>query len=326
MRRLSVVAAAIAAVGVLVVARAGGGPAAPAGGSVACGSATRATIATADATVTTAIDRNERWGTGVAFDFTQVSGASDLLSAVAADDRAAALTAVSRIVFHPVWHIVRLRALDTAGHLLADVGGPYVIAPVPGVLRVDGRVIGSFLMSVQDDKGVTRLESLFVGNRVGIYLGGKLVAERGGNLPMTRPAGPALSLGGVAYHVVTRTYPAFPTGRLAEVMLLAPPALSLTAETCAAVRAGEFGRVAERLARLTPGLSQNYDGYANSAHIYTGAEFFVRDGATQLASSGGAGPAVIPKRGSVSYLGRHWLVFSFEPHPPTRVYLLIAPA
>jgi hypothetical protein len=326
LRRLSVVAVALATAGVLVAALAGGGGAASAGGSAACGSATRATIATADATVTTAIDRNERWGTGVAFDFAQVSGATDLLSAVAADDRAATLTAVSRIVYHPVWHIVRLRALDAAGRILADVGGPYVIAPVPGVLRSDGRVIGSFVMSVQDDTGVTRLESLFVGNPVGIYLGGKLVAERGGDLPTSRPGGSAVSRGGVAYHVVARTYPAFPTGTLTEVMLVAPPAASLTAQTCAAVRAGEFGRVAERLARLTPGLTQNYHGYATSAHIYTGAEFFVRDGARQLASSSGAGPAVIPTSGTVSYLGRHWLVFSFETHPMTRVYVLIAPA
>jgi len=32
-----------------------------------------------------------------------------------------------------------LRVLDAAGHILADVGGPYVIAPVTGVLRSGGR-------------------------------------------------------------------------------------------------------------------------------------------------------------------------------------------
>ena len=85
--------------------------------------------------MTTDIYRNELAGTEVSFDLEQITGAADLLSAVAGHDRAGALKAVSRIVFHRHWHIVRLRALDASGHLLADVGGPYVIAPVSGVLR-----------------------------------------------------------------------------------------------------------------------------------------------------------------------------------------------
>jgi len=57
-----------------------------------------------------------------------VTGAADLLSAVAADNRAATRKAVSRIVLPPTWHIVRLQALDASGRILADIGGPYVIA------------------------------------------------------------------------------------------------------------------------------------------------------------------------------------------------------
>ena len=84
--------------------------------------------------------------------------------------------------------------------------------------------------------------------------------------------------------------------------------------------------MAARLAVLAPTLTQHYYGYAATVRIYTGAEVFVRDGARQLTSSGGSGPAVLPTSGTVSYQGRSWLVFSFEPSPPTRVYLLIAPA
>ena len=40
-----------------------------------------------------------------------------------------------RIVYHPFWHIVRLRVLDASGRVLADFGGPDVIAPVSGTLR-----------------------------------------------------------------------------------------------------------------------------------------------------------------------------------------------
>ena len=74
---------------------------------------------------------------------------------------------------------------------------------------------------------------------------------------------------------------------------------------------------------------QHYYGYAFWVQIYTGAEVFVRDpDGTQLTSSigAGAGPAVLPASGTVSYQGQNWLVFSFTPYPPTRVYMLIAPS
>jgi hypothetical protein len=333
-RRLRIVAVALAAGGLALAALAGGGRAALAGGgraplasaSAGCSKSTVATIADADATVLTDIYRNELAGTEVSFDLAQITSAADLLSAVGADNRAATLKAVSRIVFHPHLHIVRLRALDAAGHVLADVGGPYVIAPISGVLRSGGRVIGRFVMSVQDDAGVTKLESHFVGDPIGIYLGGKLVSERGANLPATPPSGSSLTLGGVSYRPVAETYNAFPTGTLDAVILVPPAAGSLTKEPCTTVRAGEFGRVAERLAQLASSLTQHYHGYAVTVHNYTGAEVFVRQGTKQLASSGGSGPAVIPTSGTVSYPGNSWLVFSFEPRPSTHVYLLIPPS
>jgi hypothetical protein len=302
-----------------------GGPVASAA-SAACGVSTVATIAAVDAAVTTDIYRNELAGTEVSFDLRQVTGAADLLTAVTKGDRAATLKAVSRIVYHPAWHIVRLRVLDAAGHLLADVGGPYVIAPVPGALRSSGRLVGSFVMSVQDDAGVTKLETHFVGDPIGIYVAGKLVAELGASFPSAPPSGSGLTLGGVSYRVVAQTYNAFPAGTLSAVILVAPPTASLAAQPCAVVRAGEFGRVAARLAVLAPTLTQHYYGYASTVHSYTGAEVFVRDGAKQLAASGGPGPPVLPTGGTVSYQGRSWLVFSFEPSPPARVYVLVPPA
>ena len=117
------------------------------------------------------------------------SSAPDLLAAVASHDGAGALEAVTRLVFHPHWHIVRLRVLDVAGHVLADVGGPYVIAPVAGVLRSGGRVAGSFVMSVQDDVGVTKLETRFVGDPIAIYVGGRRVASLGASFPLMAAAG-----------------------------------------------------------------------------------------------------------------------------------------
>ncbi len=326
LRPLSVAAVVLASAVLAAGALARGAPVVSAGAGAACGASTLATIAAVDATVTTDIYRNELAGTEVNFDLRQITAAADLLTAVTKGDRAATLRAVSRIVYHPAWHIVRLRVLDAAGHILADVGGPYVIAPVPGVLRSGGRLVGSFVMSVQDDLGVTKLETRFVGDPIGIYLKGKLVADLGASFPSTPPTGSGLTLSGVGYRAVAQTYDAFPAGTLSAVILVAPPKGSLARQPCAVVRAGEFGRVAARLAQLAPTLTQHYYGYATTVRIYTGAEVFVREGARQLTSSGGPGPTVLPTSGTVSYQRRSWLVFSFEPRPPTRVYLLIGAA
>jgi hypothetical protein len=221
---------------------------------------------------------------------------------------------------------VRLRVLDSSGQLLADVGGPYVIAPVSGVLRSGGHIVASFAMSVQDDAGETKLETRFLGDPIGIYVSGRLVAERYGNLPSSPPRRAQLTLGGVSYRPVSETDNAFPSGTLDEVVLVAPASAAVATRSCAAVRTGEFGRVAERFAKLAQSLSQHYPGYATTVSIYTGAEVFVRAGARQLASSGGAGPASLPTSGTVSYRGKSWLVFSFEPAASTHVYLLVPPA
>jgi hypothetical protein len=42
---------------------------------------------------------------------------------------------------------------DARGTGLADAGAPNAIAPVQGVLRLAGRTVGSFLMSLQDAPG-----------------------------------------------------------------------------------------------------------------------------------------------------------------------------
>lgn len=333
-RRLTAVAAAITALGAatLGVGRAAGKSP---GTSLACGeAAAAAAVASVDASVANHIYGNELAGTEVSFDLAQITGAADLLAAVATADRTAALAAVSRIVYHPAWHIVRLRAIDASGQILADVGGPDVIAPVSGPLVLRGRTVGSFVMSVQDDTGFTKLETRFIGNPIGIYFGGALVAERYAQLPATPPSGPAVLLAGTDYSVLNETYSAFPdsavagaiTGQsLTATILVPPPGGQTVALPCTTVRANEFGRIAERFARLAVSLPQHYPGFARTVHTYTGADVFVRQGSMQLASSGGTGPETLPTAGPVSYLGTTWLVFSFEPVRSTRVYVL-APA
>ena len=315
-------AMAVAAVlGGAVTAAASGSRPAP------CGPASAATIGAVDASVVAHIYANELAGTEVHADLQRVMSASDLSTAVAVGNTQAALAAATRIVYHRYWHIVRLRVTDLHGRLLADVGGPYVTAPVTGTISAGGRAVGRFVMSVQDDYGVVKLEYRFVGDPVAIYVGSKPVTVFGTvTFPAGVPAGPTVTLAGITYRVQTQTLEAFPTGTIRLVQLVAPPPAAVSAEPCAIVRANEFGHVASWLARLASDLPRNYGGYASALHTFSGALVFVRIGARRIASSGGAGPNTIPSSGSVSYEGRTWLVYSFQPNPPARVYLLVAPS
>ncbi len=292
----------------------------------ACGAAAQATVAAVDATVAAHIYGNELAGREVNFDIANITGATDLRKAVAADDAPATLKAVTRIVYHPAWHIVRLRVFNAAGKLLADFGGPHVIAPVAGVLQSGSRTIGRFVMSVQDDTGETKLETRFVGNPVAIYFRGAVVAERQASFPPAPPPGSSLTIGATRYAVVSQTFKSFPSGALVEVMLVPPPAPSLRRLSCPLVRTQEFGRIALRLAALATDLAHQYPGYAATVATYTGANVFVRSGSRLLGTSGGAGPAKPPMSGTIVYLGKTWLVFSASPLPPARIYLLIPPS
>jgi hypothetical protein len=176
-------------------------------------------------------------------------------------------------------------------------------------------------MSVQDDQGVVKLEWRFVGNAAAIYAAGRAV-ESYGRVPSALPRGATIAVGGTTYRVQAQAMTAFPSGPMTFAQLIPPPAAGVAEQPCAAVRAAEFGRVAARLAKLAPSLPTHWTGYAGAVHTYTGALVFVRQGARQLASSGGAGPATIPGSGTVTYEGRAWLVYSFRPSPPARVYLL----
>jgi hypothetical protein len=336
-RRAAALAPALALTGLALASCAGaapthsttatGPPPAAHSATAPCGAATQATVAAVDADVTEHIYLNELAGGEVNFDIANIISARDLRKAVAADDKVATFAAARRIVFHPAWHIVRLQVFDAAGKLLADFGGTYAIAPVGGILQSGARTIGRFLMTVQDDVGVTKLETRFVGNPIAIYLAsGFLVADRYATFPPTSPPGPTLTVGTKRYLVVRQTVEAFPSGSLLEVTLVPPPPPSLTPLDCTLVRAQEFGRIAMRLAALATDLPHEYRGYATTVAIYTGINVFVRRGSRLLGTSGGSGPASPPASGTVTYMDRTWLVFSFKAAPPARVYLLIPPA
>jgi hypothetical protein len=303
--------------------------ASPSSGAVggSCGPATSSVREAVDGQVMSNIYANELAGREVSQDIVQIAAAPDLLAAVAADAPSATFKAVQRIVYHPGWHIVRLRVLDASGRLLADFGGPFVVAPVRGVLRsASGARIGSFVMSVQDDAGIAKLESRFVGDAVAVYFHAHPVVEVGRVFfPRSPPRATSLTVRGVRFAVQKLTYAAFPTGTLTMVLLVPPASNALAAQTCATVRAGEFGRVARRLTTLLGPIAQHYYGYTYWVHLYTGATVYVRnpDG-SQIASSDGTDPDDLPLTGATTVNGQSFLVFSFEPKPPIRVYLLVS--
>jgi hypothetical protein len=317
---------ALAAILVAVSALATVALASTVGGATACGASTASVIAGVERQVMSAVHSVELAGSEVSGDSARIVGAGDLVRAVARGDASATNAAVQRIVYHHYWHIVRLRVTGAAGRLLADFGGPQVISPVPGTLRAkDGRIIGHFLMSVQDDAGFVKLEHRFIGNPAGIYRGGVLVVGDPPTLPRRLPESGHVSFAGVRSLISSQQFGAFPNGTLRLSLLVGAPS-PMAARTCALVRVNELGNVAVHLARLFVPLPRHYGPYAQTVSIYTGALVFVRDGVNQLAASAGSGPATLPTSGIVSYQGANWTVFSFAPRPPARIYLLINPA
>jgi hypothetical protein len=297
-----------------------------AGARGTCGAGTPGTVAAVDAQVMASVHRVELDGSEERLDYARIAGAGDLLSAVRRGDRAATLLAVQRIVYHHYWHIVRLRVTDTRGRLLADFGGPEVISPVPGTLRVGGRPVGAFVMSVQDDAGFVKLARRFIGDPAGIYRDGRLVFGLPAGLPQRLPASGTISFGGERALVSSQTFGAFPGGVLRFSLLVGGRAAAFAGQPCEQVRVDEFASVASHLQRPFRPIARHYGPYAVTVGLYTGALVFVRDGATQLAAStgAGAGPASLPNGGAVTYAGATWDVVTLEPSPPAVVYLLVA--
>jgi hypothetical protein len=116
-------------------------------------------------------------------------------------------------------HVVRVR-VTIGGRLLYDLGGPYVLAPVHGMLRSGGRVVGDFEMSIQDDAGYLKLAHLFTGAEVLMRVGGQQVQGTLSPGPATVPERGAVSYGGRSYEAYSFAAEAFPSGPLRISLLL----------------------------------------------------------------------------------------------------------
>ena len=140
-----------------------------------------------------------------------------LLRAVAARDPEAARLAIDNLLTE---HIVRLRVL-VGGRLLRDVGGPYVLGPVPGTLRQGSGVIGTFVLSIQDDEGYLRLARRLGGMYVLMYMGSTLVKNSLGPSPGNPPESGAYTYRGRRFEAFTLNVSAFPSGPL-HIRVLVP--------------------------------------------------------------------------------------------------------
>ncbi|MGA2454893.1 MAG: hypothetical protein ABSG93_15370 [Solirubrobacteraceae bacterium] len=148
-----------------------------------------------------------------------------LLEAVAHREPAATEAAIKALLNE---HIVRLR-VSAAGQLLSDVGGPYVLAPVSAQLRLHGRTIGSFVLSIQDDEGYLRLTRRLAGLDVLMYMNpeDELVKDSLGPAPgptlAAVPASGAYTYEGRSFRVFTVQAKAFPSGPLTIRVLVPIP-------------------------------------------------------------------------------------------------------
>jgi hypothetical protein len=154
----------------------------------------------------------------------RVQSNGPLLAAVARRDPAATRAAVAALLHQ---HVVRLR-ITAGGKLLADDGGPFVLAPVHADLRLHGRTIGKLVLSIQDDEGYLRLARRLAGLDVLMFMqgsGGKpqLVKNSLGPSPGRVPANGAYSYRGRSFSVFTVHGEAFPSGPLTIRVLVPQP-------------------------------------------------------------------------------------------------------
>jgi len=183
-----------------------------------CGNSALSTIANTLSEVARKIYRGEE-GPRRLVQVQRVQRAQRLLHAVAAGDPAATRSAIDALLHQ---HLVRLR-VSARGALLADVGGPYVLAPVSAPLRLGGHTIGQAVLSIQDDQGYLRLAKRLAGLDVLMYMGSKLVQSSFGGAPAAVPSRGSFSFRGRSFTTYTFKAQAFPSGPLRITVLIPIP-------------------------------------------------------------------------------------------------------
>ncbi|HEX2702851.1 MAG TPA: hypothetical protein VHM72_05410 [Solirubrobacteraceae bacterium] len=297
-----------------------------------CGAATSGVVDQIDDGIAHQIYNGELMSAEVSADLYRITSSTALASAVAGGNPATIRAATHAIVYTPVWHIVRLRVLSSSGQLLADVGGPYVLAPVSGQISYQGKVVGSFVMSVQDDLGYKKLVSHIAGIPIEEYLHGEPLLGTLTHPPSSPPASGPLTLRHTRYDVDSYTVGAFPAGGLQIAVLVPAPSASFSAMSCQAVRlatnAAIVDRVAVGLMLSGHNIYANQRLFVSQAYGYVHLPIFMFDGTREafgtnrLEGASAPAPGALAKSGKVSYDGSKWLVTALRPFPPDWIYVL----
>ncbi len=292
----------------------------------ACGPAGAEVLANTAGSVAERIYAAEVRSSETASDKRQIENDAPLLNAMASGEHAAIAAAVHTLVYSHT-HIVRLR-VSRGSELLDDEGGPYILAPIAGRLRLHGKEVGHFVFSVQDDLGYVKLVTRFIGAPL-------ILRTDSGNVPIEGlvTPGPAdvpdhgpVDYRGTSYEAYSFKAAAYPSGRL-RVSLLLPITPSLASRSCIEIKSAEMGVVAQRISRRFKLSPSAFAPYIKLVHTMTHALVYVRNGSHDLAGSTHSSPAKLPSSGALTVHGVDYEVSSFS--APTsvgqaRVYVLVA--
>jgi hypothetical protein len=289
-----------------------------------CGAHAPEALANSAGMVAKRIYFNELGGGETLSDKRQVETYGPLIEGVEKGDHAK----IRKAIFHLLYshtHIVRLR-IARAGKVLEDIGGPFTIAPVHGVLRSHGRSIAQYVLTVQDDVGYRKLVTRLIGVPIEMRLNGKRPPVEG--LAPHAPAqipdlGPVTYLGRAheAFSFDARGFP----DELLRISLLVPVPSGLAERTCAQIRSAEIAHIAQLVSLRFDLGSTTFATYLKLMRTLTDGLFYVRAGTKQLAGTTSPGPASLPSSGGVDYDGHSYEVSSFVPKGigGARVYVLI---
>jgi hypothetical protein len=148
----------------------------PTGQPTTCGADGAATVLATVGAVGERLFRSESSGRATARALRHVALDAGFQTAMAHDDPAALRRAIVRFFKNRTLHVVRIRATTAGGHLINDVGGPFVLAPASRTVRTSsGRTLGRVTLSVQDDTGYIKLMHRFTGAHVALRTAAGLV-------------------------------------------------------------------------------------------------------------------------------------------------------
>ncbi|MBA3808121.1 MAG: hypothetical protein H0X28_06985 [Solirubrobacterales bacterium] len=289
----------------------------------ACGAAGPRVLAEAAGTVAKRIYAGELTGSETRSDQRQVEGDAPLLNAIAGGNSSAIDAAVHRLVYSHT-HIVRLR-ITRGASVLSDIGGPYIIAPVGGALRLHGRTIARYVFSVQDDLGYVKLVTRFLGVPLVMRAGSHGVAVEGlvpgpANIPDLGP----VSYRGATYEAISFSARSFPGGPL-RISLLVPVPSALASRSCSQINSAEAGHAALLISRRFQLSPAGFPVYVKLVRTLTDGLLYIRAGSHELAGSTRPSPPTLPTAGPVSFAGRSYEVSSFTAPSSVgqvRVYVL----